>query len=755
MKHKLFIFLFLLAFVVVGSGEVVSGVECTADLLPEGNGCTISNSLTLNDTYSRYIESNATGNSAIRILASNVIFDCNNSVIYGNWTNGITPNSNYRGVYTFALNNITVKNCNFRNYGEGALAILSTNKSTFENIAINDSYYGVFLSNHMYNNTLLNFNVKNIFNAVIWSGISGRNADRINLSNFYIENNSRQGILLYNFTEPFLNNLSFYNGQIFIDMNTTSNAKISNIYMNSSSSFPLRVTNSYDVVINNAKSYNSFYSSFVLQANKGANLTNSFGKNVTSGWGVEAWKGGTNYNFINNTFNTNSSGYFIFDIENFLIKDSTIFNTTNNYDGYNTGIQIERNVSYGIIENNNILGYGCAGILIRKSNNITVKNNFLNQLSIPESITSNTRCSLEPPTAISILELYKGWTGDGTEIGQDNITKISTFKSTNITIENNTFGNEVQIYLQAQGTENLVQDITNYKYISFQAPPTLVDRTDFYINPSIQNWSNVNISSTYNLIMGQGYVGTLTSGHRYIYYSYNIDYLWFKGNESNSMPLNLYGSSPTLGLQNALIYNTTGQIKGNSNLASNDGNINITLSPNEAVYVLDNLNITEGVSRQNNPFAITQKTSKSAHITNNLTSTVSSLPVYINVGDNCGSIGQFTFTSHSGAVQTITKNQFTCSGNYVQLTLNNVENSMSSNVLEWTYGCSAFEQTGYEIIKIAGALLVLSGVLFFLFKKGLFEEMTVGQIVMLFIVLAVALALYVGSADIIGGTCQT
>ncbi|GAI75132.1 unnamed protein product, partial [marine sediment metagenome] len=70
-----------------------------------------------------------------------------------------------------------------------------------------------------------------------------------------------------------------------------------------------------------------------------------------------------------------------------------------------------------------------------------------------------------------------------------------------------------------------------------------------------------------------------------------------------------YNSTQTYGfskynLTNALIYFSNGSVAC-SDISTCDNNINITLTPNNASYVLDNFNLTEGVSRTNSPITLT------------------------------------------------------------------------------------------------------------------------------------------------------
>ena len=118
----------------------------------------------------------------------------------------------------------------------------------------------------------------------------------------------------------------------------------------------------------------------------------------------------------------------------------------------------------------------------------------------------------------------------------------------------------------------------------------------------------------------------------------------------------------------------------------------------------------------------------------------------------CSDVGVIIYTSGAGSIKKFNNDQFFCNEDLTTITIDIPQSS--TNEITWTYGCSAFERIGYQIILIAGALLVLAGVLFFMFKSGILEGLTIGQIILLFVVIIIGVALFVASADIIGSTCQ-
>ncbi len=207
------------------------------------------------------------------------------------------------------------------------------------------------------------------------------------------------------------------------------------------------------------------------------------------------------------------------------------------------------------------------------------------------------------------------------------------------------------------------------------------------------------------------------------------------------------------GLTNALIYNTNGSIYGSSTISDNDGNINITLTPNNASFVLDQFNLTEGITRTNSPLAFGTKTDNSIAITSTLAEPINTTIIFSI--PNCEAVGRITYTSNTGAyIQVFDNKQISCSGDVVSLDINGIETASGSNVLVWEYGCSSFEIVGYRLIMIATALLLLGGIFFYMFKNGKLDGLTIGQLVALFMTIIVTISLLLVVAQTIGGTCN-
>jgi len=132
-------------------------------------------------------------------------------------------------------------------------------------------------------------------------------------------------------------------------------------------------------------------------------------------------------------------------------------------------------------------------------------------------------------------------------------------------------------------------------------------------------------------------------------------------------------------LSNALIYYSNNSIAGSSDINSNDGNINITLTPNNYSYVLDNFNLTEGVSREHSPIWFSYSSSTLKKIASNLTESIYS-NVLVNV-DSCN-IFKVSYTPEG---ESSISPSYSCNNNLLTLTEIKVNPAESSNIIEITY----------------------------------------------------------------------
>jgi len=181
---------------------------------------------------------------------------------------------------------------------------------------------------------------------------------------------------------------------------------------------------------------------------------------------------------INNTIYNVSLGIEIGN--NSIVMNNTLYNITDNYDGWSTGVVIGSSDSIGRSGNNvsiiknNISNYGSVGILIYSpSHNITIDDNYIDAVSFTKKDSIEAEDYGEPYSAIAILKQYK--------------TCIPIIKTNatayNISILNNSFGKNNQVYLYLQGIVNYSASLPPHWHVSFDVPNS-VGLFSFFLNPN-------------------------------------------------------------------------------------------------------------------------------------------------------------------------------------------------------------------------------------------------------------------------------
>jgi len=304
---------------------------------------------------------------------------------------------------------------------------------------------------------------------------------------------------------------------------------------------------------------------------------------------------------------------------------------------------------------------------------------------------------------------------------------------------------------------SLTNGVTNYSMTNISSVWNATNSTmsegnhtvSFYCNDTSGNLNNsesvtfsisLTISGTFNLI----YWETTSSN---VIKSNGTDYLFFNNTDTNTQNVSLYN------LTNSLIFNTNGSIYGNKDISSNDGNINITLPPNNASYVLDRYeNLTEGATlRQNDPLAfkysILRRNDKFKKITNSLQDTIT-VPIIANIGERkYSTINKITYTTNSGVETVWVSDQARalCDNSILTFPALNIESSTSSNEIEIDFGTTTLQTVILKLVIGFIALLILMiavvGVYAY-FKDGeLRESIDVKHIVLFFVILIVAVIL--------------
>jgi hypothetical protein len=652
----------------------VESLECNADLSQGGNSCTVSSSLTLNGTYN--INMNSTV-SVISISSNNLVFDCNNSYIYGNDT-AFLLDSNY-GLYMNFRNNVTIQNCKFGMFYRSYFFRDNTN-ITLINVSSQDSKIGFYARNIVglnynsgnFSNLNMSVYIGNITNSIF------NNLTFSNISSKFFEGDSSIKYLK-NFT---LSNSYFINSiNAFSDFYYLNNSRIYSNYNNNTRAF-MEVSGNRQI-INTAIFGNSFHNNFLhsilLKSYNNVSIySNDF---LNTDRGITLQSNGLSLLIYQNNFTDINTHTDFYDspitFENYRAYSSADFNFTNT------------NISF-----NRFVNFGCVGVVGRDLHSFYIGDNYFYQ-NVSYLLTKSFSCSNEPSTAIRIGEIYKGFIPTGTLL-TDNYASASNHTSTNGIIKNNVY-EDINVLLRLEGAINVTHDLINYKYFSFQLP-YLSDRNELFISSLFQNVSNINPPNTINYIMKEG-INTNFS----LNWSWFNDYQYVKNINTFTFNWNRYG------LTSALLTNGTSLCNGSSsNLALNTGNINITLNPGEGCYVYDNFNLTELINRENSPIWISSSTSTEKQISSNLTDTIN-VSLTFDV-ESCNELKDIKYTANGESQITCNSADYSCNNN--QVTFNSINLNQNINLFSIEYSgttgiCQAGGLTFGDAIALIGVILTV------------------------------------------------
>ncbi len=148
------------------------------------------------------------------------------------------------------------------------------------------------------------------------------------------------------------------------------------------------------------------------------------------------------------------------DSDNINISWNNASNSTNNYDSWNINILFNYNVTNSYIENNRLLDCGYDCYAVRQSENVTVRDNYLDLATDTEKIALGVDDFYSFGCAGEIPILIKSYVGDG---DATNLTKAgaNSLRSTNIIVENNTYSSTTKCFLRDEGGINTLTDHDN------------------------------------------------------------------------------------------------------------------------------------------------------------------------------------------------------------------------------------------------------------------------------------------------------
>lgn len=621
-------FAVIMAFCVVN----VDAVTCngTGNIV---NSTTISDGCTLNSAGTYYFSGqtfqlNGSKSGVINIVGNNILIEGNSSTLIGN------RSSNTYAIVSSYRNNITIKNLNFKNYQKSiywnSASGGSQNNSVINSTFFNDSLYSIHIqegTGFLIENNTFNYSADS---SVFIHSKSYRNIVKNNL--FYDSNKAVHITSNSWYNNVSLNNVFRTSGSSPIQLRASSNStenyfKNNNLYNSSNEGVRFEGRNYLqNNLIDNSNLYSIYLSSgngSLIENNtvNGNKSVNSRNIRIDASNGIiinlnifrfthnSIWSDSLTYdvNITNNTIRDGDVGLSLAG-NNFLVMDNQIVNMTANYDGYDVGAN-NLNISNSQFLRNNLSELATAGWLFRLANNITLINNSYSFIPFSQRVNYSARDYYDFPCAIKIVELFKTYLGGGFESGGTNISYISTFASNNFTISEETFDLNTQCFLQLEGASNINHDLNNYWYQSYQSPTILVNKTELYLSNNFDNITgyDLNLYTSYK----QGY-----NGKYYSNISIFKDYQYFLNTNSSFQITNIFNKT------SSLIYTSNGSLPCGSTLVT--GNCNVTLQPNNYSYVLDNFNLTEGVTRSFSPLSITSVSNEAYRIVYTLDSTLSS-----------------------------------------------------------------------------------------------------------------------------------
>lgn len=775
---------FLVLGIVFGSLSLVQSAECG---VTPTNGCTISQSTTFN-TGSYHLT------QSVNITASNIVIIGNGSTFFYNENNL----SSVYGFYSQSVNNITLSNISIvKKTNETSRFDHALSLNNVTNFFITYANFSLPFANSSNGIYAQNSRLINISNSRFEVGYNPNKSfqanalklDQVNIS--YIGNN-------------LINVTGYQSYGMYIYNSSNSIVRLNTFHINSIDGWGIHPEwhSNFNVVDSNIF-YMRTYGTigviailFELDSRNNTATNNTVIGTTELVWGVSS-DSGSDGNIIRNNnitlngnfsrgiavidsqsgnFGYNGSKYNTIEYNSIRVLDPitsfgitlTTENSTYNTIAHNfieaNGTSLNINSFNNTIFNNTILTSG-TGILVSYGGN-NISSNNITYLTITSSVvginilsSSGNNISNNLISAIgtgaramrissSTGDLIDGGriTALGSAVEPSTSTGTITF---NNFIVNHTSGNA--FYSNRGGWNLIFNNVTVYDQTStafsifvdvgaiLQSNITLINTTFTSTNP-IRVVQNASI----NIFMQD----------------YGIDFknisgggLHILGNKAlkiqniNSTSSNVW---QTYGLTNSLIFSSNNSIFC-SNVPSCNGNINVTLQQIENATILDNFNLTEGVSRQFSPIWFSSSTNEDKFVSTNLSQDINTM-VTLNVLDS-SRVNRVRVTQPSGAVTTYKPSQYTSTD--TTITLQSVTIGTGGNtefLLSLVGTCDAGT---INITLLAGALLIITPFLliFMKVKDSGFDPETIREhfnlqvMLMLFIAIIIGVAMLVISAN--------
>lgn len=679
---------------------LVSGIGSSATCNGTGNiinSTTISNGCTLNTAGTYWMSGetfylNGSSSGAIRVF-NGVILDANGSSIIGNGSSG-----SLYGIYLFSAHNVTIKNFrNITNYVSGIrLEAGNNNNITIQNIS---------------------FGSNNLNSDLIIRIFAGSNFSNLFITDSYFSTPITP--ISFSFTDPAnINNLTINRNHIF--------SNVTNINFNTNTINNIDISNNSFIGPNKIGTNLQFASAF-----NGTNIlirNNSFTLTQT---GLFIGENSNSYNVERNYFYNLDQGISISGSKNknITISRNIIYNTTLNYDDYDICFKIFNSTNL-VINANNCSYFGSSGAILQGASYINFTNNIFE--GIPFSQRSNYLANdrNDPYGVYKSAPLYKSWIGFGLEPSYNaNVSILSNLNSNNLFLSNNSYTN-VQLFMKCEGCINLSHDFSDFWYKKVSFPNYLVGEQEYFVQNDFNNLSRY--SNGYQSDFQIGYASNSIRQSNITFIKGQYDFYKNINTSSNQV-------AQIFNLSNSLIYFSNSSVAC-SNINSCDGNINITLTPNNYSYVLDNFNVTEGVSRQFSPISLSGS-STSKTITSTLSQNINAT-VVVNVA-------QCTFGAKYKGTSI---NRDSCDNNVATFSLMEIPSGSSELTLSYVdINCSSNTSASVTIILLLSALAIVTVTIVLVVKGGSIDSKV---LILTFISIIVGLILFTAIAQNLGGVCS-
>lgn len=402
---------------------------------------------------------NATTTGGLQINGDdNVDLDCNGAEIYGNWS--ATGNVNDVGIYINNAGNVTVRNCTIRDYNHG-IYIDGSNGSIIDN-NISDNRMGIQLKDTglSYGGSVI---ANNTFHNNAYSGIwfyANNQADLLIESNNFTENPTS---IREESTDADAQNITIKNNLHYQQTGGTGN-------------FVTCYGDYWTIDGNTLYGSDTIYGSHMYISCDHTVVKNNWMDNAQYNMNPIHV---VNVTLLNNTvYNADQGSKIGSNATDIDVINNTFYNITNTgMDSYYLGLLITGDTTSNVlVQGNNFSNLATVGVFAQGVENVTVKDNTFDFLSLTERATeSSANDGNEARCALMFTKRFKGYN--------------EKYGNTNLTVSGNTFDADTPCLLMAENLTTLSHDFSSYWYRKFDTNLSFAGLFEFYMPNAMQNLS--------------------------------------------------------------------------------------------------------------------------------------------------------------------------------------------------------------------------------------------------------------------------